>query len=115
MIEVVNQRNFRGEGVYIGRRMKDIPGSPLRNDFRIGPDGSRDEVVTRYRAWLRREIKRGKGPALDELRRLVGIAQAGQDLRLVCWCAPSACHGDVLKAAIIWMLKQPCSKNRDHR
>ncbi len=64
--------------VYIGR-----PGK-WGNPFVIGRDGSRAEVIAKYRAWLasQRELL----DALDELR--------GKDL--VCWCAPQACHGDVL-------------------
>lgn len=54
------------------------------NPFKIGRDGDRDEVVRRYRAWLvtRPELVASFG----ELR--------GRDL--VCWCAPEACHADVL-------------------
>jgi hypothetical protein len=107
MIHVVNRRTFHGPGIYIGRQMKNIKGSPLGNRFRIGTDGGRDEVIGKYRAWLWREIKSGKGPALEELRRLAALAQTGQDVYLVCWCAPQRCHGDIAKAAIEWMMKQP--------
>ena len=64
--------------VYIGR------GSKWGNPFRIGPDGDRATVIARHERWLRdqHELLR----ALDELR--------GCDL--VCFCAPLACHGDLL-------------------
>jgi hypothetical protein len=64
--------------VYIGRPSK------WGNPFVIGKHGTRAEVVARYRAYLlgNRELM----AALPELR--------GKDL--VCWCAPCACHGDVL-------------------
>lgn len=64
--------------VYIGR-----PGK-WGNPFVIGRDGSRAEVIAKYRAWLASQPE--LLDALDELR--------GKDL--VCWCAPQACHGDVL-------------------
>jgi hypothetical protein len=64
--------------VYIGRPSK------WGNPFVIGRDGSRDEVIAKYRAWLASQPE--LLDALDELR--------GRDL--VCWCAPLACHGDVL-------------------
>lgn len=64
--------------VYIGR-----PGK-WGNPFVIGRDGSRAEVIAKYRAWLASQPE--LLDALDELR--------GKDL--VCWCAPLACHGDVL-------------------
>ena len=65
--------------VYIGR--PSIWGNP----FKIGPDGSRSEVIAKYEAWLQGQ------PNL--------MQQARIDLRgkvLGCWCKPFACHGDVL-------------------
>lgn len=47
-------------------------------------DGSREDVIAKHRAWLASQPELLN--ALDELR--------GRDL--VCWCAPQACHGDVL-------------------
>jgi hypothetical protein len=54
------------------------------NPFRIGPDGDRAAVIEKYRAWIvgRPDLM----AALPELR----------GKRLGCWCAPMACHGDVL-------------------
>ena len=57
------------------------------NLYRIGPHGERDQVIADYRAWLRRQ------PDV--------VAAARAELRgkvLGCWCAPLACHGDVLAA-----------------
>lgn len=65
--------------VYIGR-----PGK-WGNPFAIGEHGTRDEVVAKYREWILGQ------PEL--------MAQAAHELRgkdLVCFCAPKACHGDVL-------------------
>jgi hypothetical protein len=64
--------------LYIGRPSK------WGNPFVIGRDGSRDEVIAKYRAWL---------TAQPELMATLGELR-GHDL--VCWCAPQACHGDVL-------------------
>lgn len=65
--------------VYIGR------GSKWGNPFRIGPDGDRAAVIAKHERWLadQQHLLR----ALDELR--------GRDL--VCFCAPLACHGDLLR------------------
>lgn len=65
--------------VYIGR--PSIWGNP----FVLGRNGTRQEVVDQYRQWLFTQ------PAL--------LARIGFELRdkvLGCWCAPQACHGDVL-------------------
>lgn len=67
--------------VYIGR------GSDWGNPFEIGKDGDRAEVIEKYRNWLRGQN--------DLLSRIVPELQ-GKDL--VCYCAPKACHGDILLA-----------------
>lgn len=75
---VLHQQNRHAEAVYVGRPTK------WGNPFVIGKDGTRDQVIALYRAHIlaRPDLLR----ALPELR--------GKDL--VCWCAPKACHGDVL-------------------
>lgn len=50
----------------------------------IGRDGSRADVIAKYRTRILAQPD--LMGALEELR--------GRDL--VCWCAPLACHGDVL-------------------
>lgn len=65
------------DAVYIGR-----PG-PWGNPFVIGKDGSREQVIEKYRTSLTPEL-------IDRARREL----KGRDL--ICWCAPAACHGDVL-------------------
>jgi hypothetical protein len=63
--------------VYIGR-----PG-PWGNPFLIGRDGDRAEVVRKFRDSVTPEL------VLRVVKEL-----KGKDL--VCFCAPKACHGDVL-------------------
>lgn len=64
--------------VYIGRPSK------WGNPFVVGKDGSREEVISKYRAWILEQ------PEL--LRSLWEI----EGKVLGCWCAPEKCHGDVL-------------------
>jgi hypothetical protein len=64
--------------VYIGR--PSIWGNP----FVIGKDGTRDEVIAKFEAYIRT-----RPDLLAQLSKL-----AGRDV--VCWCAPAHCHGDVL-------------------
>jgi hypothetical protein len=64
--------------VYIGRPSK------WGNPFEIGKDGTREEVVEKYRAWVLTQPD--LLAALHELKGKV----------LACWCSPQACHGDVL-------------------
>jgi len=80
MVKLLNKRvgGVPHGAVYIGRPSK------WGNPFVIGRDGSRADVVSKYRSHLLGSP--ALMPALPELR--------GKDL--VCWCAPCACHGDVL-------------------
>ena len=80
MPKVLNKRvdGIPPGAVYIGRP------SVWGNPFVIGKDGSRDDVIAKYEAWLMTR------PVL-----LAGLPQLrGKDL--VCWCSPAGCHGDVL-------------------
>jgi hypothetical protein len=82
MCKVLNARRVgrrpAPDCVYVGRPSK------WGNPFVIGRDGSRDEVIAKYRAWIVQQP--ALMTALHELR--------GKGL--VCWCAPERCHADVL-------------------
>jgi len=80
MPRVLNKRRdtIPPEAVYVGRPSK------WGNPFTVGKDGTRTQVIEKYRSMLlgnRQLIE-----ALPELR--------GRDL--VCWCAPAPCHADIL-------------------
>lgn len=61
------------------------------NPFRIGPDGTRADVVRKHAVWLATQME------LDEVS-LEDLAELhGKDL--YCWCAPLACHGETLETA----------------
>ena len=68
------------------------------NPWRVGRDGSREEVIARYRADLWRRIRAGE-VSLEELAELDGCW-------LACWCEPLPCHGDVLARAAAWAARQ---------
>jgi Domain of unknown function (DUF4326) len=70
--------------VYIGRNLKRMAPSKWGNPFVVGEHGARGECIALYESWLRQND--ALIAALDELRGLV----------LGCWCAPRACHGDLL-------------------
>jgi hypothetical protein len=75
---VVNIKTGDRFDVYIGR------GSKWGNPYRIGQHGTRDQVIAMYRQYVT------SSPALlRDLEELRGK-------RLACFCAPAACHGDVL-------------------
>ena len=61
--------------------------TPYGNPFRIGVDGDRAAVIAMYRALLRTK------PAL-----VLKIRTELKGALLECWCAPEACHADVIAA-----------------
>ena len=64
--------------VYVGRPSK------WGNPFQIGPNRTREQTIEAYEKWIVRQPD--LIASLPELRGKV----------LGCWCAPRACHGDVL-------------------
>lgn len=67
------------DGVYIGRP------SDWGNPFEIGRDGTRKEVIEKYRQYLL-----GRPDLLARIRPEL----RGRVLR--CWCDPRPCHGHIL-------------------
>ncbi len=64
--------------IYIGRPSK------WGNPFEIGKDGTRKEVIEKYKNWIL-----GQPNLLDSLHELEGKT-------LGCFCKPKECHGDIL-------------------
>ncbi len=87
---VVNIGKRQPHDVYIGRRNNRyaLPESKWANLFRIGLDGTREECIAKYRAYLL-----SRPDLMAALPDLAGM-------RLGCWCAPAPCHGDVLKELV---------------
>jgi len=91
---VLNQRTdvVSTDAIYVGR------GTPYGNPYRIGRDGTREQVIAKYERWLRSQ------PDLVARARLV---LAGKDL--MCWCAPAGgvtvgapvvCHAQILLSLV---------------
>ena len=77
--KLVANRRSEGYEVYVGRPSK------WGNPFVTGRDGTREEVIAKHEKWFLSQ------PEL--------VAEAKRELRgkvLGCWCAPLACHADVL-------------------
>jgi hypothetical protein len=68
--------------IFIGRPSK------WGNPYVIGKDGDRDEVITKFEAYLQT-----RDDLIADLPELAGK-------RLYCYCAPLPCHGDSLIAEL---------------
>ena len=87
MIKVVHCKK-ESYDIYIGR------GSKWGNPFIIGRDGNREEVISKYEAYIM-----SKPELINFLPELI-------DKTLGCWCKPKICHGDILKRLVedeIWL------------
>jgi len=68
--------------VYIGRP------SIFGNPFSIDKDGTREEVIEKYRIYFNRKLKED-----NNFWRRVWECKGKI---LGCWCKPLACHGDII-------------------
>jgi len=84
-VRVVSRRSsgVPAGSVYVGRPT--IYGNP----FRIGLDGTREEVIEKYRDYFYGRLK------IDEKFR-VAVSKLENAESLCCWCAPLPCHADVI-------------------
>lgn len=69
--------------VYIGRPSK------WGNPFVLRNPNNREQVIRLYKHWMMKRMEEDSS-LLEEIKTELG----GKDL--VCFCAPHACHGDVL-------------------
>jgi hypothetical protein len=81
-LKVYNRRNksvpIPDDAVDIGRPSK------WSNPFIIGRDGTRIQVIQKFRKYLRTNPK-----LVEEAKRELA------NKALLCWCSPLECHGDV--------------------
>jgi adenine-specific DNA-methyltransferase len=115
-LQVINRYTFTGAKdnsyLYIGR------GTPLGNNWTHVTGhtqaqfvvGSRQEAIDNYRHWLWNEIKSGKGQAFDALKAIQDRVTQGEKVNLACSCKPEACHGDVIKGAVEYLVQQDRGK-----
>jgi hypothetical protein len=80
---LVNLKKQRCD-IYIGR------GSIYGNPYLIGRDGSREDVIRKYKTYFYDKLARNSQfkQAVDWLK--------GREVTLGCYCSPLPCHGDVI-------------------
>ena len=101
-MQIVNVKSLGGVraarkagAVYCGR------GSLLGNPFRIGKEGTRAEVIAKYRRWLWQQLTTaGKRKVQQALEALC------EDSVLGCHCSPRPCHCQVIERAWRWWMRE---------
>lgn len=78
---VINIKTNRSTHFYIGR------GSFCENPFYIGKDGTREEVIKKYKIWFKLQLQdsKFKRKILELKGKILG-----------CYCKPKLCHGDII-------------------
>lgn len=84
------------QDIYIGRP------SLLGNPFKLSNENEneREEVIYKYSEYLNKSAA-----VCREINRLIDIVKSGQKIRLICFCYPKACHGDVIRNLILTKLQ----------
>jgi hypothetical protein len=107
---------FAGPSEYIGRRFAGQRGSSLANPRSLRAGWKRGETIARYEPELRTALDRGAPVALwdgrqlsmadreamrREMNRLFVLLRSTGEVALRCFCAPLACHGDVIARLLL--------------
>lgn len=81
--------------------------TPLGNPNRIYRDTpwEREQCLIKYKRWLWENLKLPESAPAREMQRLASIVKE-RDLIIRCWCAPKACHGQIVGKALQWMIQQ---------
>jgi len=85
------------QDIYIGRP------SALGNPFAMKSESDRPKVIEQYRQWLWQQIQL-KGEVYKELIKIAMLVASGKKVRLVCFCSPKPCHGDIIIKAVEWLI-----------
>ncbi len=114
-MKIVNIRNYQtpdkltesfgDKWVYVGREAEGFAGSPLGNPFTVEEYG-RERAIELYRNWLDDELERLGGGFADGAEEDViykALMALEDDSVLVCWCAPEACHSEVIAECSDWL------------
>ncbi|HOI72439.1 MAG TPA: DUF4326 domain-containing protein [Methanobacterium sp.] len=113
MIEIKNFSRNKGPGEYIGRYnyFYKLKASPLQNPF-TGPINleSKLRLVEKFKKFIKSLPE--ESPQWREIRRLQRIYEDKRELKLICWCDPLPCHGEIIKSAILGEINPKDSKEK---
>lgn len=85
--------------VYIGRP------SPLGNPFPMRDEKDRDKVVEQYYEYFHQCLESPTPQFAAAIDHLLEMAIVTKSINLACYCAPRACHGDVIKSYLTFRLR----------
>lgn len=94
-MKIVNVKGMHPDSgiVYCGREWAGWPSSVWGNPYREGRDGSRTEIIEKFRVYLQKMLA-GKSPAARNMQE--ELADLTERSVLGCWCTPLRCHCEVI-------------------
>lgn len=109
LITVVSVRGIEPKSApdnlfYIGRRCTGWAESPLCNPTKLARESQRTEAIAQYRRYLWQKIEKDDYSIYTAITRIADMVRRGESVQLGCWCSPRACHGDVVKEAVLWWI-----------
>ena len=108
-LKVVNKYKISSElgwqDIYIGRP------STLGNPYALKNESDRLIVIEQYRRWLWQQIQI-KSKVYQELLTIATRIKSGTKIRLICFCSPKPCHGDIVVKSINWLTENRGEQSR---
>ena len=110
IIKVVSKKTLTPEigytDIYIGRP------SPLGNPYPMTGEHTRKVVCDLYHKYLWKQMQiawrepDGENSVWNELKRIALLVKSGVNVRLICFCKPLDCHGDIIIRAVNWLITE---------
>lgn len=109
-IEIFSQRSGakRPPAHYIKVFIDRPSGSALQNPFPLRQESDRVEVLEAFESHIKLKLRSRDESVISALMRIVNLVISGQDVALMCWCAPKACHGNTVKRICEKKVKRLC-------
>lgn len=98
---------------YCGRKSGGWRPGVLANPHVMVTEDDRQKVIDMFRVDLEKDIAE-QGAMYKQLRQIQARVEEGYNVTLGCWCAPQACHCDVVKEKVIWLMTAQPNAPRLH-
>lgn len=85
--------------VYVGRPRAGAP-IGLGNPFPRTSERTREQAVHAFATYAQEAWRDRTSPLRRQVLDLVERVERGEDIKLVCWCHPKACHADILAGLV---------------
>lgn len=110
-IEVVNR--YHGHEPDGQNNIAIYRGKPLGNPYRIGDYSTflkktvtREDAIEAYKIWFDYQVQLGNISVQAALDEIAHKHLDGHEVKLICYCKPKHCHGDIIKQFIEDRLKE---------